>query len=583
MSNAAVFLDIINFHERYKDQKQQREVLRFLSILTAQAAKFVFPETAPGNLIPRNRSGSGYFIGLDETDVLPTLEFVRRFRNFLREYNSRGDGPPISLCIVVASEKLKLKKGRLRGRLPSELERLSQSLDFTQFQKATGDDSALLVTSLYKALLDEVLLDEPVESEFRHLRELNWVRRVNPGAEGVDDIEDNGYLLSLVEDPFNRRPAGTPRQAENESDELPDEMFEDKPVFIDVEEDDVDEQESASEPEVAPADRLDRVDGLDLNAISASLSPAALDLALLLAQMALVPIPLALILFVYKHFLKNLSRPFEEKVWQAALEELNELNFFKRFDRKILRLEPRVRDFFLNNRKDRQSAGEIRKAVARGVAADARRVVRERFELEDSDSSEQLEQAHQSEEVPSAAEETPPVPALDEIAPHWEAVRDLMSMDLEKADNFWLCAGLAEHYESINELERALPLYERALELAETYRGAAHSSAAATLNKLARVYRSLDKFDEARALLERGLNISESFRGSAHPETTKLLNHLVELHISRKNYNEARGVLENALTIREAFLGAGDARTKSFRDKLASLDKKIAQQRAGVQ
>ena len=69
----------------------------------------------------------------------------------------------------------------------------------------------------------------------------------------------------------------------------------------------------------------------------------------------------------------------------------------------------------------------------------------------------------------------------------------------------------------MEEYEKALPLYNRALEISEKVLGPEHPLVANTLNNLAALYYHIEKYDEALPLLERSLKIFESKLGPAHP------------------------------------------------------------------
>jgi len=69
----------------------------------------------------------------------------------------------------------------------------------------------------------------------------------------------------------------------------------------------------------------------------------------------------------------------------------------------------------------------------------------------------------------------------------------------------------------MGDYEKALPLYQRALEIIEKVLGPQHPDVATTLNNLAGLYYHTERYEEALPLLERSLKIFESKLGPAHP------------------------------------------------------------------
>ena len=69
----------------------------------------------------------------------------------------------------------------------------------------------------------------------------------------------------------------------------------------------------------------------------------------------------------------------------------------------------------------------------------------------------------------------------------------------------------------MGDYEKALPLYQRALEIREKVLGPQHPDVATTLNNLAGLYYHTASYEEALPLLERSLKILERKLGSSHP------------------------------------------------------------------
>jgi tetratricopeptide (TPR) repeat protein len=68
----------------------------------------------------------------------------------------------------------------------------------------------------------------------------------------------------------------------------------------------------------------------------------------------------------------------------------------------------------------------------------------------------------------------------------------------------------------MGDYEKALPLYQRALEIREKLLGPQHPDVATTLNNLAELYYHTERYEEALSLLERSLKIFESKLGPAN-------------------------------------------------------------------
>ena len=70
---------------------------------------------------------------------------------------------------------------------------------------------------------------------------------------------------------------------------------------------------------------------------------------------------------------------------------------------------------------------------------------------------------------------------------------------------------------SMGDYEKALPLYQRALEIREKVLGPQHPDVATTLNNLAVLYRQMGDYEKALPLYQRALDIREKVLGSATP------------------------------------------------------------------
>ncbi len=105
-----------------------------------------------------------------------------------------------------------------------------------------------------------------------------------------------------------------------------------------------------------------------------------------------------------------------------------------------------------------------------------------------------------------------------------------------------------------NRLDEALPLYLRALAIAEASYGPHHPAIATPLNNLGNVYYDLQRHADAQRYYERTLALSEGL-GSDHPEVANALNNLANNLLALDRSVEAVDLHTRALQIRERALG----------------------------
>ncbi len=89
--------------------------------------------------------------------------------------------------------------------------------------------------------------------------------------------------------------------------------------------------------------------------------------------------------------------------------------------------------------------------------------------------------------------------------------------------------NLAGLYKSQGHLEKAEPLYKRALEIREDKLGPDHPYTATSLNNLAGLYKAQGHLEKAEPLYKRALEIREDKLGPDHPDTVALRNYLLSL------------------------------------------------------
>ena len=131
--------------------------------------------------------------------------------------------------------------------------------------------------------------------------------------------------------------------------------------------------------------------------------------------------------------------------------------------------------------------------------------------------------------------------------------------------------NLAGLYESMGDYEKALPLYQRALEIREKVLGPQHPYVATTLNNLALLYQSIGDYEKALPLYQRALDIREKVLGPQHPDVATTLNNLAGLYESMGDYEKALPLYQRALEIYEKVLGPQHPSVATTLNNLAGL------------
>ena len=119
-------------------------------------------------------------------------------------------------------------------------------------------------------------------------------------------------------------------------------------------------------------------------------------------------------------------------------------------------------------------------------------------------------------------------------------------------------SDLAEVYRAQAKYDEAVPLYQRAIEIAEKSRGPHDASLARPLNSLALVYRAQGMYDEAEPLCRRALGILEK-SASAKSVDDRILapsvNNLLAVYLAQGRYGEALPLYRRAVALKERILG----------------------------
>uniref|UniRef100_A0A673G6D4 Nephrocystin-3 n=1 Tax=Sinocyclocheilus rhinocerous TaxID=307959 RepID=A0A673G6D4_9TELE len=102
------------------------------------------------------------------------------------------------------------------------------------------------------------------------------------------------------------------------------------------------------------------------------------------------------------------------------------------------------------------------------------------------------------------------------------------------------------------KLEKAVPLYELALEIREKSFGPKHPSVATALVNLAVLYCQLKQHSDALPLYERALKVYEDSLGRLHPRVGETLKNLAVLSYEEGDFENAAELYKRAMEIKEA-------------------------------
>jgi CHAT domain-containing protein/Tfp pilus assembly protein PilF len=147
---------------------------------------------------------------------------------------------------------------------------------------------------------------------------------------------------------------------------------------------------------------------------------------------------------------------------------------------------------------------------------------------------------------------------LDEALPLATRVLELREQALgaEHPETAVALNRLANLYRNKRDLARAEPLYLRALAIAEQQPAPGHPDLAQIFNDLGGFYILKSDLAQAEARLQRALEIWEQTLGPEHPNLARALTNLGNVYNQKGEVAKAKSSLERALTIRERELGA---------------------------
>src|SRR5271165_4897692 len=125
--------------------------------------------------------------------------------------------------------------------------------------------------------------------------------------------------------------------------------------------------------------------------------------------------------------------------------------------------------------------------------------------------------------------------------------------------------------------QEAIPIAERAVEVAKRLHGLEHPDMATSLNNLAVLYDTVHEYAKAEPLLQEALRIRQKVLGSEHPDTATCLNNLAELYRAMGEYAKAEPLYQEALRIRQKALGPEDPNTAQSLNNLAVLYREMGE------
>uniref|UniRef100_A0A8D1EYE7 Nephrocystin-3 n=1 Tax=Sus scrofa TaxID=9823 RepID=A0A8D1EYE7_PIG len=105
---------------------------------------------------------------------------------------------------------------------------------------------------------------------------------------------------------------------------------------------------------------------------------------------------------------------------------------------------------------------------------------------------------------------------------------------------------------NLGKLDKAVPLYELAVEIRQKSFGPKHPSVATALVNLAVLYSQMKKHIEALPLYERALKIYEDSLGRMHPRVGETLKNLAVLSYEEGDFEKAAELYKRAMEIKEA-------------------------------
>jgi len=150
----------------------------------------------------------------------------------------------------------------------------------------------------------------------------------------------------------------------------------------------------------------------------------------------------------------------------------------------------------------------------------------------------------------------------------WLTLTDVQRAELAEAEE--LHRQVRELYRS-RSYEEARVAARKSLDIHRRIWGEAHPKCVASLISLARLYQEEGVYALALPLFERALAIAEESRGPVHPMTARSLTSLAGLYQDESRYAKALPLFSQALAITEQVLGPDHPKTVTAREHLGKL------------
>ena len=160
-----------------------------------------------------------------------------------------------------------------------------------------------------------------------------------------------------------------------------------------------------------------------------------------------------------------------------------------------------------------------------------------------------------------------------------EATRYVTLLENED-DRIWSFTGLVWFYQGQSLWTEAEAWAVGCCKFATDHFGDRHPSTASSLNNLALLYSLMGQYDRALPLYESALEIKKSELGDRHPDTASSLNNLAILYYSTNRLPKAATMMSGAVSIFEELLGPDHPNTITVRDNLEVIQKTMAPSRS---
>lgn len=118
-----------------------------------------------------------------------------------------------------------------------------------------------------------------------------------------------------------------------------------------------------------------------------------------------------------------------------------------------------------------------------------------------------------------------------------------------------LQSGLASLYDFTSREERAIPLYEEAIQRFEVNDPPELEEAAYLCNNVGMIYKQMEDYEQAESFYKKALGIFENARGPSHHSVGTVYNNLGGLYTAMGAHDKAREAHSRAMAIRESVHG----------------------------